>query len=67
MSTDQTCPVRDELHQAHTEFRQAAGAFADHVFGAGTRDHLRNAARHALKAGLAALDKDEQRAKPPTP
>ena len=64
MSNDQTCPVRDELHQAGNELKHAADKFTDAIIGEGTRDHLRNAARHVLKAGIAALDKAEKKMAP---
>ena len=63
MSNDQTCPVREELHHAGTELQHAADKFTDAILGDGTRQHLRNAVRHALKAGIAALDQAEERAK----
>ncbi len=66
MSNDQTCPVRDELHQAGSELKHAADKFTDAIIGEGTRDHLRNAARHVLKAGIAALDKAEKKMAPKT-
>ncbi len=53
--------AHDELKHAHDELKAAASAVADRILGAETRGHLRQAARHALKAGLAVLDEDERR------
>lgn len=56
--------AHDELKHAHDSLKAASQALADRVLGTETRGHLREAARHVLKAGLAAIDEDERRAKP---
>lgn len=54
-----------ELDQAHDHLRQAARGFADRLgerlVGNDTVHHLRQAARHALMAGVEAIDKAEAR------
>ncbi len=52
--------THDELKHAHDELRHAAQSVADRILGTETRGHLREAARHVLKAGLAALDEGEK-------
>jgi hypothetical protein len=52
--------AHDELKHAHDELKAAAQVVADRILGAETRGHLRQAARHVLKAGLAALDEGEK-------
>jgi hypothetical protein len=59
----QTCPVREHLHQAVEELAQAHEATVERLLGERTAGHLRQAARHALQAGLAAIDAADQRAR----
>ncbi len=53
--------AKDELHHAAEEIHRAASALADHLIGSDARKHLRQAARHALQAGLASLDECERK------
>ena len=57
--------VHDELKQAQEAVRHAASSVADRILGTETRGHLRDAARHALRAGLAALDEADRRSQAP--
>ena len=63
-----TC--RDDLHTARTHLRQAAQAMGDRILGRDVASHLRQAAKHVLQAGVAAIDEREQetaKAAPTTP
>ena len=51
----------DHLKSAKSHVHQAAEAMGDHLLPREVRHHLRNAAKHALLAGVAALDAAEQR------
>lgn len=58
----------DKLKDARTHLRQAASAFEDRVLGADAANHLRQAARSVLQAGLAALDERMKKTEvPPAP
>jgi hypothetical protein len=66
--------AHEELRKAAKELHHAAEATVEHLFGSATGARLRAAARHAMKAGLAALDEADHRAQarhepvtPPTP
>ena len=50
--------VREHLHQAKQSMREAHGSVSS---------HLRDAARHLLQAGLAALDAREAKTPPAAP
>ncbi len=54
--------ARESLHHAAEELRKAAEASVEHLIGSETGNRIRNAARHALRAGLSALDDADQRA-----
>ena len=54
----------EHLRAAGDHLHQAARAWADHVIDPTVRGHLRQAARSALQAGLAALDASERRSQP---
>jgi hypothetical protein len=56
----------DKIKDARNHLRQAAHAFEDRVLGKDVAQHLRQAARSALQASIAALDEREQRAGKPT-
>jgi hypothetical protein len=60
-----TC--HDDLHDARIHLRQAARAMGDRILGRDVANHLRQAAKHALKAGVAALEECEQEAAKPAP
>lgn len=55
--------VKSELEQACEAVRRIQDKVVERVVGAEVRDGLRDAARHFLKAGLAALDAEERRTK----
>ena len=60
----------DDLLDARTHLRQAARAMGDRILGRDVASHLRQAAKHALKAGVAAIEEHEQeaaKAAPTTP
>ena len=48
-----------EIDQAREHLRQAARAFGERLVGNDTAHHLRQATRHALLAGVAAIDRAE--------
>jgi len=50
----------DEIKQSLDNLRKAADAVADKILGKDVTGHLREAARHGLRAAKAALDKAEQ-------
>lgn len=49
----------DEIRQSLDNLRKAADAVADKILGTDVTGHLREAARHGLRAAKAALDKAE--------
>jgi len=55
----------DKLKDAHAHLRQAAHALEDRVLGQDVANHLRQAARSVLQAGLDALDKHTHKDAPP--
>ncbi len=63
-TTEQPSPMREQLRQAGEQLRQAHDATVERIIGQETAGHLRQAARHVLQAGLAAIDAAEKRAKP---
>lgn len=50
----------DEIKQSLDNLRKAADAVADRILGTDVTGHLREAARHGLRAAKAALDHAEQ-------
>lgn len=52
---------RAHLHQAHEHLRGAARAWAEQAVPPAARDHLADAARHLLQAGIAAVDAAQER------
>ncbi len=51
--------VKEHLHHAKDQVRNAMDAATERIVSGEVRGHLRDAARHMLKAGLAALDAEE--------
>jgi len=52
--------THDEIKQTLDNLKKAADAVADKFLGTDVTGHLREAARHGLRAAKAALDKAEQ-------
>lgn len=52
--------IKEHLHHAKEQVRHAVDVAAERLVNDDVRSHLRNAARHMLKAGLAALDADQR-------
>ena len=52
--------VKEHLHHAKEQVRHAVDVAAERLVNDDVRGHLRNAARHMLQAGLAALDDDQR-------
>ena len=50
----------DEIKQSLDNLKKAADAVADKILGTDVTGHLREAARHGLRAAKAALDRAEQ-------
>ena len=50
----------EDLKQARQHLRQAAAAVEERLLGKDVVSHLRQAARSALKAGIAAIDERER-------
>ena len=50
----------DEIKHSLDNLKKAADAVADKILGTEVTGHLREAARHGLRAAKAALDKAEQ-------
>ena len=62
-STGKTTGSRAHARRAKDEFGKAAEAFAEHIVPPETMEHLREAARHLLRAGITALDDADRRAR----
>jgi hypothetical protein len=54
---------RSHSRRAADEFQKAAEAFAEHALPPEAMSHLREAARHLLRAGISALDEADRRAR----
>ena len=52
--------VKEHLHHAKEQVRHAVDVAAERLVNDDVRGHLRNAARHMLHAGIAALDADQR-------
>ena len=52
--------IKEHLNHAKEQVRHAVDVAAERLVNGEVRGHLRNAARHMLHAGLAALDADQR-------
>jgi hypothetical protein len=52
--------VKEHLHQAKEKIHHAVEAASERLISDDVRGHLRDSARHLLRAGLAALDADQE-------
>jgi hypothetical protein len=52
--------VKEHLHQAKQQIHHAVEAASERLISDDVRGHLRDSARHLLRAGLAALDADQE-------
>lgn len=52
--------TKEHLKHAKEQVRHAVDVAAERFMNGDVRGHLRNAARHMLQAGLAALDADQR-------
>ena len=52
--------VKEHLHQAKEKIHHAVEAATERLISDDVRGHLRDSARHLLRAGLAALDADQE-------